>query len=322
MSLLSFASAILFFVLLTAFFGGSETALTSLNRIALRHRAEAGDRNAIRLLAILENPDRMLVSTLVGINLATVSAATLFSHYLIARSSPSPEAMTTLLLTPLLLIFGEIIPKALFRQRSLLLMQELSGVLELSFKLLFPVSKLVEGANDLLLRCLRQKGRTPPTLFVTKAEIKYLVQESEREGILKATERSLIYQIFELGEKKVAGLMVPLPAGPFPSQTSAIAEVIEVAQQSGFSRIPIQESAGPFVGFVNLFDVAYEEDATKPIRDFIRPLFFVQETLAVDEVMGLLRTKKSPLAIVTDDQGRAKGLVTLEELLGELVGME
>ena len=321
MSLLSLASASLFFVLLTAFFGGSETALTSLNRIALRHRSEAGDRNAIRLLVILENPDRMLVSTLVGINLATVAAATLFSHFLITRNTPSPEGMTTLLLTPLLLIFGEIIPKALFRQRSLLLMQELSGVLELSFKLLFPISKGVEGANDLLLRCLRQKRRPLPTLFVTKAEIKYLVQESEREGILKAPERSLIYQIFELGEKKVGGLTTPLPPGPFPSQTSPIADVIEVARRNNFSRIPVQEARGEFIGFVNLFDVAYEEDVTKPVKDFIRPLFFVQEKRAVDEVMGVLRTRKGPMAIVTDDQGTPKGFVTLEELLGELVGM-
>ncbi len=322
MTFFSIASAVLFFVLMTAFFAGTETALVSINRISLRHRAEAGDRNALRLLKILEDPDRMLVSLLVGTNLATVAAATVFSHFLIVRGSPSPEILTTLLVTPLLLIFGEIIPKALFRQRALLWMPEFSGVLELSFRILFPLSKLVEGANDLLLRCLRQKGKTPPNLFVTKAEIKYLVQESEREGILKPAERSLIYQIFELGEKKVGGLMIPLSKTLSLPETATVADLIEQARKSGLTRLPVQDHSGRFVGFVNLFDVAYEEELTKPIKGFIRPLLSVQEDVVVDEVLMALRTRKSPIAIVTDASGEAKGLVVLEDLLSELVGSD
>ena len=321
MTLFSLAFAILFFVLMSAFFAGSETALTSINQIALKSRAEAGDRNAIRLLRILEDPDRMLVSTLVGTNLATVAASTLFSHFLLTRQSLSPEAMTALLLSPILLIFGEIIPKALFRQRSLLLMQELSGVLELSFKILVPISRVVQGVNILLLRCLRQRQTAPTTLFVTKAELKYLIQESEREGSLTAPERSLIYQIFGLGEKTVGEVMTPLSEVQPVVQTTAVADLIRHARESALTRIPVQGTEGDIVGFVNLFDVAYEENVTKRIEGFIRPCLFVQERTPVGEVLVTLQTKKSPMALVKDAGGQVKGLVMLEGLLGELVGV-
>jgi len=151
--------------------------------------------------------------------------------------------------------------------------------------------------------------------------LRRLKKKVEREGILKAPERSMIYQIFELREKQVGGVVTPLSEVISLEESATIADLMERSRESGLSRLPVRETSGRFVGFVNLFDVAYEENMTKPIRSFLRALLSVPETMAVDEVLMALRSQKSPMALVTDGDGKARGIVTLEELLSELVGV-
>ncbi|MBI4437224.1 MAG: HlyC/CorC family transporter [Candidatus Omnitrophica bacterium] len=310
-----------FFVLLGGFFAGSETALISLNRVKLRHLAESGNRNAQAIQKLLEDPDQVLITMLIGTNVALLLASSLFLEYLVRRGTPFAEGVATLVITPLFLLFGEIIPKALFRQRALFLMEGLAGPLKLSFRLLFPLAKVLRFLNEFLLRLLGQKTSSPQGLFVTKAELKYLIQESEQRGLLEARERSMIYRIFELGEKRVKKVMTPLERIVTLPTSATIAEMVGEARRSRFSWIPVYEKEPPhYVGLVSLFDVSYEENVDKPLAAFLRPLIFVSEEMAIDEALVTLQTQKSSMAIVENAEKEKVGLVTIEDLLNELVG--
>ena len=310
-----------FFVLATGFFSGSETALISLNRIKLRHLADSGDRNATLLQRLLSDPDQLFITILIGINLAIILASSIFSSYLIDQGSPFAEGIAILIVTPLILIFGEIIPKSLFRHNALSLAVSLAPIVQLCFKILYPFVRILKFINDRLLWVMGQKAYGNQPLFVTKAELKYLVQESERQGMLKPHERSMIYKIFELGEKNIKKIMTPLDRIVTLSSSATIGELMNELRKSRFSWLPIHENdPHHFVGVVSLFDVAYEENVDRPVSEFLRPLVSVDEEMIVGEVLVTLQSRKSSMALVKDREKKTVGLVTIEDLLGELVG--
>lgn len=321
MTLFSIMILVGFFVLVTGFFSGSETALISINRIKLRHLAESGNRNAKIIQHLLGEPDQLFITLLIGTNLAIIFASSIFSSYWVTQGNPFAEELTILLITPLVLIFGEIIPKALFRHNAFFLATSLAPLLRLSFKTFFPFARILRFLNDTLLRLMGQKRMGNEPLFVTKAELKYIIQESEQKGLLKAHERSMIYRIFELGEESIKKIMTPLEHIVALEASATIAEMVSELRKSRFSWVPVfQEAPHQFIGFVSLFDVAYEEDVEKPLSAFLRPLVSVNEAMALDEVLLTLQRGKSSMAIVEDSKRKALGLVTIEDLLGELVG--
>ncbi|MFH1857491.1 MAG: hemolysin family protein [Candidatus Omnitrophota bacterium] len=310
-----------FFVLLTGFFSGSETALMSLNRVKLRHLADSGNRNAKIVQGLLDDPDHLFIAILAGTNLSIVLASSVFSAFLVERMNPYAEQLTTLIMTPLLLVFGEVIPKSLFRHNAFFLVTTLTPLLRLSCAVFFPIARALQAINDVLLRLLGQRKTEKEPLFATKAELKYLIQETEKEGILQAHERSIVYKIFELGEKEVRKMMVPVSQVVALSSSATIGEMIGQLRKSRFSWLPIYEGKpSAYVGFVSLFDVAYEEDVDKPLKPYVRPLVSVREEKAIDEVLVSLQKQKCSMAIVENADQCAVGLVTLEDLLHEIIG--
>ena len=310
-----------FFVLLTGFFSGSETALMSLNRIKLRHLSESGDRNAKAIQTLLENPDQLFIAILIGTNLSIILASSVFSAYLVGRGNSLVEVYTTLIITPLLLIFGEIIPKTLFRHNAFFLVTALTPLLKIFFYLFYPFSRAFQFLNDRLLRLLGQKDFETQPLVATKSELKYLIQESEKQGMLKTHERSMIYRIFDLGEKNVKRIMTPLHRIMALPASATVGEMLGQLRKSRFSWVPVYgKNLHQFVGFVSLFDVAYEEDVDKPLSTFIRPLVSVREEKAIDEVLVALQRKKSSMALVENADKTTVGLVTIEDLLREIAG--
>ena len=310
-----------FFILLTSFFAGSETALMSLNRIKLRSLADSGDRHAKMVQGLLEHPDQLFITMLIGTNLAIVFASSIFSAYWISQGNRYAEELTVLFVTPLLLIFGEIIPKALFRQNAFFLVTALAPFLSFSYRFFSPLGRIFSVLNNQLLRLMGQKDVRNQPLFATKAELKYLIQESEKEGMLKPYERSMVYRIFELGEKNVQKVTTPLDQIVALPSSATLEEVIRELCQSRFSWIPVYErTPNHFVGFVSLFDVAYEENVDKTVASFLRPLVSVKEDKAIDEVLITLQRKKSSMALVENHEKKTVGLVTIEDLLHEIMG--
>jgi len=311
-----------FFILLEGFFSGSEMGLISINRIKLRHLVEAKIKTACQLQRLLNKPDRFLGTTLAGTNISVIAASCLFTGMIVSRFGTGFEWMTTACLTPFILIFGEILPKAIFRNAADRIILQVTFFLRIFSVILYPIVRVVTALSNLVLlpfaRFAKPAKRSP---FVTREELRYLVQESEREGVIEPHERSLIYSIFDFSTKKVKDVMVPLRKVVALDSKRTIEAIKDTAKRSRYSRIPVYEgSAANFTGIVNILDCIYERDSRRPLAEFARPAIFLSQDTPVDRVLLSLQLKRQQMAVLVDKNKKAVGLVTIEDLLEEIVG--
>lgn len=305
------------FVGLEGFFSGSEIAIISANRIRLRHRADHGDRRAQHLLDLLEVPDQLLATTLVGTNISVVVATTLATVALIRLFGAAGELYALLLMWPLVLVFGEIVPKTIFQENAdraaLLVIRPLRWAM-VAFR---PISTVVGGVARLLV-ARKAPARSP---FVTKEEIESLVHGAERGVDLEVGERLMIRRIFEFGDTPVKEVMVPLVnlvAVPADATTET---VIDKVVTSGFSRIPVyRDEIYDIIGLINAFDLLILPENVSTVEDIIRPVHYVPEAKRKDDLLRELQQEKMHMAVVVDEYGGAVGIATIEDLFEEIVG--
>jgi len=322
MSLLATFILIAFFILLEGFFSGSEMGLISINRIKLRHLVEAKIKTACQLQRLLNKPDRFLGTTLVGTNISVIAASCLFTALIVERLGMGFEWMTTACLTPFILIFGEILPKAVFRNAADRIILRVTFFLRIFSVFLYPVVRIVTALSNLALLPFRKFGKPAKrSPFVTREELRYLVQESEREGVIEPHERSLIYSIFDFSTKKVKDVMVPLKKVVSLSSKRTIEDLKDTVKRARYSRIPIYEgNTANFTGVVNILDCAYERNIRRPLVEFARPVVVLSQDTPVDRVLLSLQLKRQQMAILVDRNKKAVGLITIEDLLEEIVG--
>ena len=308
-------------ILSEGFFSGSEIAIISLNRIRLRILAEAKEKKAIIVQAMLQNPGRLLATTLVGTNIAVVVSSSFCTRFLYSRYGDNSEWMTTIILSPIVLIFAELIPKAVFAQTANRIALYLGPVLKFFWKAFYPIVWFVNIFTRAILRILTgstlEKKKNP---FVTKEEIQYLVKESETEGHIDTYERSIIYKIFDMGRKKINSVMRRPDELVFISETDSIEALILKAKEFGYTRFPVRSSTGEFIGIINILDIVYEDNKATPIVNFLRPIEFVDENMHVDNALFRIKAKKQAMAIAIDLNKKPTGFFTMEDLLEELIG--
>ena len=313
--------AIFIAILSEGFFSGSEIAIISLNRIRLRILAEAKDRKAIIVQSMLQNPGRLLATTLVGTNIAVVVSSSFCTRLLYSKYGNNAELMTTIILSPVILLFAELIPKAVFAQAANRIALYLGPALRFFWKAFYPVVWLVNIFTRIILRALTgsalEKKKNP---FVTKEEIKYLVKESETEGHIDTYERSIIYKIFDIGKKKIISVMRKLDELVYVSEADSIEALLLKARDCGYTRFPARSAAGEFIGIINILDVLYESDRSALVSKFLRPIEFVDENMHVDNALFRIKSKKQTMAIATSPDGKPTGFFTMEDLLEELIG--
>jgi len=308
-------------ILFEGFFSGAEIAIVSLNRIRLRILSDARDKRARLIQRMLKNPNRLLSTTLVGTNLAVVIASSFCTKLVYDTYGTQSGWLTTLILSPIILVFGELIPKAVFSQRADRITFPLASLLKFFWRIFYPIVWLINIFVNAILSLFgagkEKKTRSP---FVTQEEIKYLIKESESEGEIDTYERSIIYKIFDFGKKKSKDTMKKLDKLIFLKESDKIENLLKKAKESDYSRFPVRSKSGKFVGIVNILDVVYEDDTHKPIKDYLRPIEYVKDTMATDNALFLLQSKKQNLAIVSDSKEQPIGFFTMEDLLEELVG--
>ncbi|NQT90268.1 MAG: HlyC/CorC family transporter [Candidatus Omnitrophica bacterium] len=308
-------------ILFEAFFSGSEIAVVSLNRVRLRILAEAKDKKAMRIQRMLKRPDRLLGTTLVGTNLCVVIASSVCTKFLYEGYGVRAEWIATVVLLPLVLIFGEFIPKAVFSQSADKITYALGPVIEFFWKLFRPLVWFINRlVNTLLKKITGRSSAKSKNPFVTREELKYLIKESEAEGEIDTYERSIIYKVFDFGKKKVKDVMNPLDSLVHISDSDNIEYLLKKAKKAGHSRFPIINKSGDFIGLVHILDVVFEEDKRRPIKDFVRPLEFIDTNMDIDNALLRLQSKKQTLALAKDPQDKPIGFFTIEDLLEELVG--
>jgi CBS domain containing-hemolysin-like protein len=307
-------------LLVTAVFSAAEMSFIAANRVRLRHLAEGGHRTASRYLEAFRKPERLLSTAMMGVTIAHITASTVATWGLIPLVGGGAALLVTLALTPVMLIFGEIIPKAVARERATGLILLLFPVVETLGRVLTP---LTWGANALVGRALSLVGRQPTTTrqFVSREELKLLLQMEPEEADVTVTEAEMIDKIFDLGETAVREVMVPLVDVAALPETATPAEAVALIKGRGFSRIPVfVDRVFNLVGVVTAMDLLSRGATAPDVRSLMRPATYVPETKRIDELLSEMQKNRVQLAVVVDEYGGAVGIVTVEDIVEQIVG--
>lgn len=310
---------IIFFVLLEAFFSGSEMGVISVNRIKMEQLAQGSVTEAVLLKKLLATPDRLLSTTLVGTNLSVVISSAVFTAVIIGTLGERYTWLTTVVMAPVVLIFAEAVPKAAFRYYADTITFRVVRLLQFFSRLFWPIVALVTAISRLLLWPVKTEPNK--SLFVTREELKLLIWESKKGEEIKPYEQAMIHRIFEFGSKKVKQIMVPVKDLVSIDLLAEPAQLKELARTSGYSRILVYAGAKEnIVGFANVFDILYEEGKFTKIQDFLRPVMYISQESPIDKVFYALQLKRMQVAVLQDEQGGHVGMVTFKDLLDEIVG--
>jgi len=308
------------FLLLEAFFSASEIALISANRRRLQERAEQGQRGAVLALRLLHTPERLVASTLLGSNLAEISNTILVTAFLINVMGQAGEILAVFLLPPLILILAEITPKSIGRQRADSLAQRLAPFLWAVSWIIYPVTFIFAGLSRALLFLTgsRHPSQVP---FISREDLHLVVKKSGPEVDLETPERRIIHRILRFSLRTVKEVMVSLVKVAAIPDTLTVAQALEEFRSTRFSRLPVyHRRIDNLVGVLHAFDLLGEETTPRSIRDFIRPVNYVPELKKIDRLLAEMQRSGTHLAGVVDEYGGAVGIVTIEDLLEEIVG--
>jgi putative hemolysin len=311
-------------VVMAAFFSGSETALVSINWIRLEHWLEKGKRGARSLELFVADPQRLLGTTLVGTNIAVVMTSSLVSWRLAHTMKDWPAAwvglLSTVAVTAVILIFGEIIPKVVGRRHSDSITLKVVHPLRVFYWILSPVIVVVTGIASAILRLFGLRAREWRRRL-TKDQLRLLLtSEGERAGAVDEQETKLISGIFEFALTTVQEIMVPRTDIIGLSLDSTVGDAVELVRKHGFSRFPVlSEDRERIEGMVHSRDIL-GLPREQPIRDLVRPLPHAPETKTCDELFRELQARRQHMAVIVDEHGGLAGIATLEDLLEELVG--
>lgn len=304
-------------VILQGLFAGYETGFVSANPIRIRHLAEEEhDSRAVRLLAYLQRPDRMLTSLLIGTNLAIVAGT-------LAISRDLPSWAATLIATPVFLIFSEIIPKSVFRTHPSRLSLAFLPLISFFYRLMAPIAVPVAGLVRLVLRAGGGGEKPHISPFMSSLEdVRFLIDESADHGTIEREEQRMIHSVIDLQSTEAQEVMTPRVRIQALPDDATRNDLLALLEETGRTRVPIyRETIDEIVGVVNAYDVLLDADpANESIERFIRPVAHVPDSIKLADLLQALKQQQQHMAIVTDEYGGTDGLITLEDILEEIFG--
>ncbi len=306
-----------------ALFSGAEIAIVSADRARLRAKAEGGDRGASLALSLLEKPEWLMGTILTCHNASFVTNVSLFTIAAINFIGPAyGEALSVALVIPLLVVFGEVIPKGYCQARADLLAPYLARVVWGARRVVYPFVWLISALIGAVLGLRMRGGEGAP--FVTRQELEYLMEE-QSDGDVQVLERQMIGRIFTFGALDMENVLVPIVDLSAVDESGTVEEVIEKIEDDGHSRILIyRENLHHIVGVVHAKDVlglgAAATGRLKEKAGLIRSVYFVPETKPADDLLKELMSRKDKMAVVVDEYGACAGIVTMEDLVEEIVG--
>ena len=326
MTLITLIVAVFSCLVVQAFFSASEIALVSADDLKIRAESEGGNARSRMLGELLGNRDRLLALTLTGANLATVIAAVVLTSFL-HQVGPHLEYLAPFILTPITLLLGESIPKLLTLGSPHTFALYAARPLRLLATMLAPVL----GMETVLSRLLRRLAGVPAeaeSVFLTRDDLAYLMrrrpsdasEQPHQDAILPA-EQLMISRIFRFSQAEARKAMVPLVrVDAIPEETS-LAAAIETVRREGFSRIPVfRHRITDIVGIVHVFDLLQAPELNRSVSDIMRPVSYFPESMPLDEALVAMQRTGENLAVIVDEYGGSAGILTLEDLIEEIVG--
>ena len=307
-------------ILLEAFFSGAEIGMVSVNRIKMKQLAEDGNSAARSILKLLENPERLFTTTSLGTNLAMVASTAIFTAFMVTHFGDSGEWMAMIIISPLIFFGGEIIPKVIFQHRADSIMLLMIYPLIFFFKILSPFITWLSKASAKFTSQVQLASAEERKTF-SRDQLRQVLSLESQTVDLGVTEKKIIHNIFNFGELRAEHCMVPLIQMTVLKDTATLTEAHDVANDSGFSRMPIfHERIFNLIGILNTFDLLDQPVDGTPITSLIRPAYYIPPNKKVDDLLKELQQRGLHMAIVVDEYGDVLGLVTLEDLLEEIVG--
>ena len=308
-------------LLLSAFFSSAETALTTVNKIRMRTLSEAGNKKADRVLRVTEDSGKMLSAILIGNNIVNLSASSLATSLAIKYLGSVGAGIATGILTLLILIFGEVTPKTKATIHADKMSLSYGFVIELLMKVLTPVIFIVNKLSMAILFLLRVDPKDKDKQM-TEEELRTIVDVSQETGVIEDEERDMIHNLFDFGDSEAKEVMVPRIDMTFVEKNASYKEILEVFRKDKFTRIPVyEETTDHVIGIINMKDLLLCEDPEAfTIDSILREPYFTYEHKNTANLFIEMRKNSIALAIVLDEYGVTAGLITLEDLLEEIVG--
>lgn len=312
---------LLLLLLLSAFFSSAETSMTTVNKIRIKTLADEGNKQALTLLKILENSGKMLSAILIGNNIVNISMSSLATTLAIRIFGNTAVGIVTGIITLLVLIFGEITPKTMATIHAEKLALAYSPVIWPLMRVMTPVIFLIDQLSLLFLRLLRIDPKAG-NAAMTEQELRTYVDVGHEEGVIESEERQMIYNVFDFGDAQARDIMVPRVDMVSVNLEDSYDDIAAVFKSEKFTRLPVYENdRDNIVGIINIKDFLFFEDRNNfHASSIMYEPYFTYEYKKTAELMVEMREKSISLTIVLDEYGAAIGMITLEDLLEELVG--
>ncbi len=310
-------------VVLAAFFAASEASLVAISRLRARSIAERHVRGAKDLIPLVEDKNRFLTSVLIGNTIVLLASDSLALYVAYELQIPFAAVVSTVVMTVVMLTFGEIIPKMIATSDSERWALRLAWPMHFADRVLTPIARVFQFVTELILKPLGIKHGQQ--IYVTEQDIRTLVNVGAEQRVIEEEERELIHSVMEFGDTIVREVMKPRPEIVAVSIDDSPRRVLDVVVAEGYSKLPVyQESKDDIVGVIHdrelLVALAGGSLAHTSVRALMRPAMHVPETKKIAELLREMQRDKFSLAIVVDEYGGTAGLVTMEDLLEEIVG--
>jgi len=309
-------------LLLKGFFSGSEIALVNSDKFKMHHKANQGNRGAKLVLKLFETPDVLLGTTLVGTNIATIVLTTLGTMLMISAFGQWGDLYAVLLFTPLFLVLGEVVPKSVFQQKSNEIAPIIVYPLRVFSVLFYPLVFIFSRVARLCAR-LVGGGKTEQTVFITREQMRMVVDMAERGANVDVFDRVRIKRVIRFAETTVGEAMIPVAEITAINRNRDTPGAITLVRRRGYNRLPVySRNISNITGVVTLttWDLMDAELPDRPLEDLIKPAHYVSPYQTIDQLLPILRNRDDHMAIVVDEFGSAVGMITMEDILEEVVG--
>lgn len=309
---------LLMLLLLSAYFSATETAFSSLNAIRLKNMADSGHKRAALVLRLSDNYDQLLSTILIGNNIVNIASASLATVLFIRHLGDIGATVSTIVTTVIVLIFAEISPKSLAKESPEKFALFSAPILRVFIFLLTPLNFLFRYWKKLLSRLFKSDGDRS----ITEEELLTIVEEAEQEGGINEQESELIRSAIEFNDLEAGDIFTPRVDVSGIPEDATKEEAAAIFAESGYSRLPVyRDSLDNIIGVIHQKDfhnLVYHTEA--PLISVIKPAVFITKSMKISQLLRLLQQRKSHLAVISDEYGGTVGIVTLEDILEELVG--
>lgn len=307
-------------ICLSAFFSSAETSMTTVNKIRIQALAEQGDKKALTLLNVIEDSGKLLSTILIGNNIVNISASSLATTLTMRLFGNTAVSISTGIITLLVLIFGEITPKTLATVHAEKMALSYAKVIHILMFILTPVifivNKLAQGVLTLMRIDANAKGNT-----ITEHELRTLVNVGHEEGVIESEERQMIYNVFDFGDSQAEDVMIPRIDVTFADVNSSYEDLVGLFRDEKHTRFPVfEDTTDNIIGIVNVKDLLLTSKEDFSVRKILRQAYFTYEYKRTSELLMEMKENSVTFAVVLDEYGATSGIVTLEDLIEEIVG--